>query len=136
MHLAIYKLVAVACAFSASTLPLPVTRLVDIADETIKRSILTGDTIHRHDSPRDLLRKPGGFTETGGHVRRWRTNDDTSDDDDQLSRLTRSDSPLHNLPDHGVLQSGASGPRIKDSHAWFVNFALLHLIVADILEIK
>ena len=124
MHLAIYKLAAVACAFSASALPFSVPRLVDIADETIKRSVLTGDTIHRHDTPRDLLRNPGGYTETGGHVRRWWTHDPSYNEDS-----------LENLPDHGVSQIGASGPPIKDSQAWFVNFALLHLIVADILEI-
>lgn len=52
--------------------------------------------------------------------------------------LRRRDSPPHDLPDDGVFESGAPEPRIKDSHAWFVEFCAssspVHL-VADIYNL-
>ncbi|CAD6583806.1 MAG: hypothetical protein ASARMPREDX12_001457 [Alectoria sarmentosa] len=124
MHLAIFALVAVVCALSASALPAPPNMwYVTPSGEP------DSDPTRRRDSPLHNLPNDGGFVETGRPGRRemaevvWRVSSNGNDNDP----VRRRDSPLHNLPgvpDEGIVQIERPDPRIKDSNAWFVNFWL------------
>lgn len=86
------------------------------------------DPLRRRDSPlQNLFPEKDGFIETGGPVHRrdidWHLEPPSSSDGNNDDPLRLRDSPLHSLPDDGILESGTPEPRVKDSYAWFVNFA-------------
>ncbi|KAL9137725.1 MAG: hypothetical protein Q9175_001072 [Cornicularia normoerica] len=89
------------------------------------------DPLRRRDALlSSLFTEKDGLIETGAQARRdveaaiWRTSPPSSSDGNDDDPLRRRDSPLHDLPHHGILEGGAPEPRLKDPHAWFVNVAL------------
>lgn len=105
--------------------------MLDTADETIKRSILTDGNTRRRDSPlHNLFPELDGFIETGGPVHRdeevadsplWFVSPPSASAGSDSDPIRRRDSLLHNLPDDGIIEHEGPEPHIGDSHAWFVN---------------